>query len=40
MKHPKDLSNEEVEMFLNYPAVECKVAAGTQNQVFNALIFV
>ena len=40
IKHPKDLGNEEVEMFLNHLAAECNVAAGTQNQAFNALIFV
>jgi len=32
MKYLKDLGNEEVEMFLNYPTAECKVAAGTSNQ--------
>ncbi len=38
-KHPKDMGQKEVEAFLTYLAVEAQVAAATQNQAFNALLF-
>ncbi len=38
-KHPKDMGQKEVEAFLSYLAVERKVAASTQNQAFNAILF-
>ena len=38
-RHPKDLSHEDIEAFLSYLAVTRKVAASTQNQAFNALLF-
>lgn len=39
LKHPKELGKAGVEKFLNYLAGEQQVAAGTQNQAFNALVF-
>ncbi|MFK7911113.1 MAG: integron integrase [Akkermansiaceae bacterium] len=39
LKHPEKMREQEVEKFLNYLAGEKGVAAGTQNQAFNALIF-
>ena len=38
-RHPKDLSSMDIEAFLSYLAVTRKVAASTQNQAFNALLF-
>lgn len=38
-KHPKDLSNCEIEQFLNHLAVNRQVSAATQNQALCALIF-
>lgn len=38
-KHPKDMGQKEVERFLSFLAVDGKVAASTQNQAFNALLF-
>ena len=38
-RHPKDLGVPEVEAFLTHLAVECHVAAATQNRAFNALLF-
>jgi integron integrase len=38
-KSPAQLSPEEVKAYLTYLAVNCKVAASTQNQAFNALLF-
>lgn len=38
-RHPKDLGATEVEAFLNYLAVSRKVAASTQTQALNALVF-
>lgn len=38
-KHPGNLGGKGVEEFLNYLVGEKDVAAGTQNQAFNALIF-
>lgn len=39
LKHPSDLGSQGLEEFLNYLAIDRKVAAGTQNQAFNALLF-
>ena len=38
-KHPKDMGESEVEAFLTCLAVEKAVSKSTQNQAFNALIF-
>ncbi len=38
-RHPKDMGVREVETFLTHLAVNLDVAASTQNQAFNALIF-
>ena len=38
-KHPADMGKFEIEEFLSYLARERKVAASTQNQAFNALLF-
>jgi len=38
-KHPKDMGKAEIEMFLSHLAVDKKVAVSTQNQAFNALLF-
>ncbi len=38
-RHPKDLGAEHVRAFLTHLAVNQKVAASTQNQAFNALLF-
>lgn len=38
-KPPMDLSAEDVKAYLTYLAVTCKVSASTQNQAFNALLF-
>ncbi len=38
-KHPKDMGEPEVEAFLTWLAVEKSVSKSTQNQAFNALIF-
>jgi hypothetical protein len=39
LKHPLDMGESEIEEFLTYLAVKRGVAASTQNQAFNALIF-
>lgn len=39
MKHPKDMGENEIEAFLTDLAVRGKVSASTQNQAFNALLF-
>jgi integron integrase len=39
LKHPKDLGKSEIEAFLTHLAMEGNVAASTQNQAFNALLF-
>ncbi|OGW12257.1 MAG: hypothetical protein A3G93_11130 [Nitrospinae bacterium RIFCSPLOWO2_12_FULL_45_22] len=36
---PEDMGNKEIEAFLSYLAVDMKVLAATQNQAFNALLF-
>ncbi|AFY78092.1 hypothetical protein Ple7327_2831 [Pleurocapsa sp. PCC 7327] len=38
-RHPKDMGVDEVEAFLTHLAVQEKVSASTQNQAFNALLF-
>ncbi len=38
-KPPASLSAEDVKAYLTYLAVNCKVAASTQNQAFNAILF-
>ncbi|PJB38061.1 MAG: integron integrase, partial [Deltaproteobacteria bacterium CG_4_9_14_3_um_filter_44_9] len=38
-KPPKSLSSEDVKEYLTYLAVKCRVSASTQNQAFNALLF-
>jgi len=38
-KPPDELSKDDIKAYLTYLAVNCKVAASTQNQAFNALLF-
>jgi len=38
-KHPREMGVDEIRAFLSYLAVERKVAASTQNQALNALLF-
>ncbi len=38
-KHPKEMGKFEIEQFLTHLAIEKKVAPTTQNQAFNALLF-
>ncbi len=38
-RHPKDMGVPEIEAFLTHLAVEQRVAASTQNQALNALLF-
>ena len=38
-RHPKDMGKLEIERFLSHLAVNRDVAAATQNQAFNAIIF-
>ena len=38
-KHPKMMGQREIESFLTYLAVEGNVAASTQNQALNAIVF-
>ncbi len=37
--HPKDMGEKEIREYLNYLAVEKHVAASTQNQALNAILF-
>ena len=39
-KPPHELSSSDVKEYLTYLAVKCHVSASTQNQAFNALLFV
>jgi integron integrase len=39
IRHPKEMGAPEVERFLTYLAVDLNVAASTQNQALNALVF-
>ena len=38
-RHPKDMGAPEVEAFLTHLAIDGHVAASTQNQALNALVF-
>ena len=38
-KSPYELTTEDVKAYLSYLAVKCQVAASTQNQAFNSLLF-
>ena len=38
-RHPRDMGKREIESFLTYLAVERNVAASTQNQALNAIVF-
>ncbi|MBC8430836.1 MAG: phage integrase N-terminal SAM-like domain-containing protein [Desulfobacterales bacterium] len=38
-RHPKEMGKQEIESFLTHLAVDLNVAASTQNQAFNALLF-
>ena len=38
-RHPKEMGHKEIEAFLTHLAVNRKVAASTQNQAFNAILF-
>lgn len=38
-KSPRELSTDDVKDYLTWLAVKCSVAASTQNQAFNALLF-
>ena len=38
-RHPKDMGIPEIEAFLTHLAVDQKVAASTQNQALNAILF-
>ena len=38
-KHPKDMGKAEVEAFLSHLAINRNVSASTQNQAFNAIVF-
>ncbi len=38
-RHPRELGKTEIEAFLTHLAVNRKVSASTQNQAFNALLF-
>ncbi|MCY7272424.1 MAG: integron integrase [Phormidesmis sp. CAN_BIN44] len=38
-RHPREMGQAEIEAFLTHLAVEGKVAASTQNQAFNAILF-
>jgi len=39
MRHPEEMGTEEIEEFLSHLATRGKVAASTQNQALNALVF-
>jgi integron integrase len=38
-RHPKDMGKAEIESFLSYLVLQRNVAASTQNQAFNAILF-
>ncbi len=38
-RHPREMGEKEIESFLTYLAVDEDVAASTQNQAFNAILF-
>ena len=39
MKHPCQMGRPEIEAFLSHLATDLKVSASTQNQAFNAILF-
>lgn len=39
MRHPREMGKKEIESFLSYLAIKGKVASSTQNQAFNAILF-
>ncbi|MCG8519047.1 MAG: integron integrase [Pseudomonadales bacterium] len=39
LRHPRDLGDQDIQRFLTFLAVERNVAAGTQNQALNAIVF-
>ncbi len=39
MRHPREMGRHEIESFLSYLAIDRKVASSTQNQAFNAILF-
>ena len=39
LKHPRQMGKEEIEAFLNHLAIDKNVAASTQNQALNAIVF-
>ncbi len=39
LRHPEEMGQEEIEKFLNHLASDLGVAASTQNQALNALVF-
>lgn len=38
-RHPKDMGEREISQYISYLATHRKVAASTQNQALNALVF-
>ena len=38
-KHPKDMGKKEIEQFLSYLVIKQNIAAATQRQAFNAILF-
>lgn len=38
-KHPKDMGEQEISRFISHLAIKRKVAASTQNQALNAIVF-
>ena len=39
MRHPREMGIEEIESFLSHLAIDRKVSSSTQNQAFNAILF-
>jgi hypothetical protein len=37
--HPREMGKAEIERFLSHPAIKLNVSKFTQNQAFNALLF-
>ncbi len=38
-RHPKDMGEKEISQYISHVAVDQKVASSTQNQAFNAIVF-
>ena len=38
-RHPQDMGNPEIEAFLSHLVINRNVASSTQNQAFNAILF-